>query len=89
MSHYLCKDNEATKFTLLNPEVIAINQNTLDFCAGLRLLTSHYRHYQFFVRPMSNSRYAVSILNTFNSPLIVKQCFAALGLTGKYFLRDV
>ena len=86
MSHDLRKASEATKATLLNPEVIAINQDALGICAERRLLTDRY---QIFVRPLNNSRYAVAILNTDNRPLLVKQCFADLGLTGQYSLRDV
>lgn len=86
MSNDLRTANDATKTILLNPEIIAIDQDSLGLCAERRVLTDDY---QVFVRPLSGNRHAVAVLNTSDRALPFSFSLADLGLTGRYTLRDV
>ncbi len=71
---------------LLNPEIIAINQDTLGKAA---VRVQNNGGLQVFLRPLSGDRYALALLNASDAPLKPSVRFASLGLNGRYLLRDV
>ncbi len=86
MSHDLRRMNDRTREILLNPEIIAIDQDPLGQVAERKVATGDM---QVFVRPLSGNCHAVAVLNTSDRALPVRLSLADLGLTGRYTLRDV
>lgn len=78
--------NEATKRILLNKEIIAINQDTLGK-QGIRKIKNDI--WNVFVKPLANGDFAIAILNRSDTVQNYKLDFEALGLEGKYKIRDV
>ena len=70
---------------LLNPEIIAINQDPLGKAAERRVMTDDY---QIYVRPLADGSHAIALLNTSDKPLALTADFAKLGIPGKYTIRD-
>ncbi len=71
---------------LLNPEIIAINQDALGKAAIRKVNeTTH----QIFVRPLADGSHAVALLNTSDEALTLTADFASLGLPGRHAVRDV
>ena len=86
LSNDLRNMNDEDRRILLNKEVIAINQDPLGRAAVRKVnLATH----QIFVRELSGGRHAVALMNTADKPLKLTADFHALGLEGKYRLRDV
>ena len=71
---------------LLNKEIIAIDQDTLGRAAERKVNTSTH---QIYVRPLADGSHAVAVLNYSDKPLTLTADFKALGLNGKYTVRDV
>lgn len=86
MTNDLRKVSEDDRRILLNPEIIAINQDVLGKAAERKVMTDNY---QIFVRPLADGSHAVALLNTSEKPLTMTADFAALGISGKYTVRDV
>lgn len=86
MTNDLRKVSEDDRRILLNPEIIAINQDVLGKAAERKVMTDNY---QIFVRPLADGSHAVALLNTSEKPLTLTADFAALGISGKYTVRDV
>ncbi len=78
--------NEATKRILLNPEIIAIDQDTLGKQAMRKVNDSIWN---VFVKPLANGDYAVGILNRADIDREFQLIFSDIGLDGKYSVRDV
>lgn len=74
------------KRILLNAEAIAINQDVLGKVAQRKVMSDSH---QVFIRPLSNNRYAVAMLNTSDAPLTLRVNFADLGAIGKFHVRDI
>lgn len=86
LSNDLRNMNDEDRLILLNKEVIAINQDPLGRAAVRKVnLPTH----QIFVRELSGGRHAVALMNTADKALKLTADFRALGLEGKYRLRDV
>ena len=86
LSNDLRNMNDEDRRILLNKEVIAINQDPLGRAAVRKVnLATH----QIFVRELSGGRHAVALMNTADKALKLTADFHALGLEGKYRLRDV
>ena len=78
---------EEDRRIVLNPEIIAINQDKLAKAAERKVNTDDY---QIYVRELSGNRYAVAVLNTSDAALTLTADVAQLGLpSGKYSVRDV
>ena len=92
MSSPLAMTNDLRKLTpadrriLLNPEIIAINQDTLGLAAQRKVFNNDY---QIYVRKLTGGRHAIALLNTADQPLTLTADFAALGIEGKHQVRDV
>ena len=86
MTNDLRNVSEDDRRILLNPEIIAINQDSLGKGAERKVMNDNY---QIFVRPLANGTHAVALLNTCEKPLTLTADFAELGLPGKYTIRDV
>lgn len=86
MTNDLRKVSEDDRRILLNPEIIAINQDVLGKAAERKVMTDNY---QIFVRPLADGSHAVALLNTSEKPLTLTADFAVLGISGKYTVRDV
>lgn len=86
MSNDLRNLSADDKRILLNAEAIAINQDSLGKVAQRKVMTDSH---QVFIRPLSNNRYAVAVLNTSEDPLTLRVNFADLGATGKFRVRDI
>ena len=86
MSCDLRSVNATSRNIMLNPEVIAIDQDSLEVPATR---ISHKDGIQLFLRPLSHGRHALAVLNTTEQPRQVKVDFKAIGLPGSYALRDV
>ena len=82
----LRKVSEDDRRILLNPEIIAINQDVLGKAAERKVMNDNY---QIFVRPLADGSHAVALLNTSEKPLTLTADFASLGFAGKYTVRDV
>lgn len=92
MSSVLALSNDLRKLSpedsriLLNKEIIAINQDPLGKAAVRKINTSTH---QVFVRPLADGSHAVAVLNYSDGAQTLKVDFKALGLDGKYVVRDV
>ena len=86
MTNDLRKVSEDDRRILLNPEIIAINQDPLGKAAERKVMTDDY---QIYVRPLADGSHAVALLNTSDKPLVLTADFARLGIPGKYTIRDV
>lgn len=86
MTNDLRKVSEEDRRILLNPEIIAINQDVLGKAAERKVMNDNY---QIFVRPLADGSHAVALLNTSEKPLTLTADFASLGFDGKYTVRDV
>ena len=86
MTNDLRKVSEDDRRILLNPEIIAINQDVLGKAAERKVMNDNY---QIFVRPLADGSHAVALLNTSEKPLTLTADFASLGFAGKYTVRDV
>lgn len=86
MTNDLRKVSDDDRRILLNPEIIAINQDPLGKGAERKVMADDY---QIFVRQLSNGSHAVALLNTSDKPLTLTADFKALGIPGKYTVRDV
>lgn len=92
MSSPLAMTNDLRKLTpadrriLLNPEIIAINQDSLGLAAQRKVFNNDY---QIYVRKLTGGRHAIALLNTADKPLTLTADFAALGIEGKHQVRDV
>lgn len=86
MTNDLRKVSEDDRRILLNPEIIAINQDVLGKAAERKVMNDNY---QIFVRPLADGSHAVALLNTSDKPLTLTADFASLGFAGKYTVRDV
>lgn len=86
MTNDLRKVSDDDRRILLNPEIIAINQDPLGKGAERKVMAEDY---QIFVRQLSNGSHAVALLNTSDKQLTLTADFKALGIPGKYTVRDV
>ena len=86
MTNDLRKVSDDDRRILLNPEIIAINQDPLGKAAERKVMTDSY---QIFVRQLADGSHAVALLNTSEKPLTLSADFAHLGISGKYTIRDV
>ena len=86
MTNDLRKVSEDDRRILLNPEIIAINQDVLGKAAERKVMNDNY---QIFVRPLADGSHAVALLNTSEKPLTLTADFASLGFAGKYTVCDV
>ena len=86
MTNDLRKVSDDDRRILLNPEIIAINQDPLGKAAERKVMTDSY---QIFVRQLADGSHAVALLNTSEKPLTLTADFAHLGISGKYTIRDV
>lgn len=86
MTNDLRKVSEDDRRILLNPEIIAINQDVLGKAAERKVMNDNY---QIFFRPLADGSHAVALLNTSEKPLTLTADFASLGFAGKYTVRDV
>ena len=86
MTNDLRKVSDDDRRILLNPEIIAINQDPLGKGAERKVMADDY---QIFVRQLSNGSHAVALLNTSDKQLTLTADFKALGIPGKYTMRDV
>lgn len=78
--------NEATRKILLNEEIIALNQDPLGKQAERKI---HNDSINVFVKPLANGDVALAILNRSDAAQTFSIQFSALGLPGKYELRDL
>ena len=86
MTNDLRKVSDDDRRILLNPEIIAINQDPLGKGAERKVMADDY---QIFVRQLANGSHAVALLNTSDKQLTLTADFKALGIPGKYTVRDV
>lgn len=92
MSSPLAMTNDLRNLTpddrriLLNSEIIAINQDPLGIAAERKVNTDTH---QIFVRPLSNGRHAVAIINTADTAQKLSADLNRLGIEGRHNLRDV
>lgn len=86
MTNDLRKVSADDRRILLNPEIIAINQDPLGKAAERKVMTDDY---QIYVRPLADGSHAIALLNTSDKPLTLTADFAHLGIPGKYTIRDV
>jgi alpha-galactosidase len=85
-SNDLRRMNAATRTTLLNAEVIALDQDPLGKQA-VRLL--HDERWDVFLKPLANGDHAVAILNRSDVEQPCSLEFSALGLSGSFAIRDL
>lgn len=92
MSSPLAMTNDLRNLTpddrriLLNSEIIAINQDPLGIAAERKVNTDTH---QIFVRPLSNGRHAIAIINTADTAQKLSADLNRLGIDGRHNLRDV
>ncbi len=92
MSSPLAMTNDLRNLTpddrriLLNREIIAINQDPLGIAAERKVNTDTH---QIFVRPLSNRRHAIAIINTADTAQKLSADLNRLGIDGRHNLRDV
>lgn len=92
MSSPLAMTNDLRNLTsddrriLLNREIIAINQDPLGIAAERKVNTDTH---QIFVRPLSNGRHAIAIINTADTTQKLYADLNRLGIEGRHNLRDV
>ncbi|WP_184547901.1 glycoside hydrolase family 27 protein [Mucilaginibacter sp. FT3.2] len=82
----LAQMNEATKRILLNPDVIAIDQDALGKQSARKINDTIWN---VLVKPLANGDYAVAILNRGDNEAIYKLDFEKIGLNGKYTITDL
>ena len=85
-SNDLRKMNEATKNILMNPEIIALNQDELGKQCIRKINNDNWN---IFVKPLKNGDFAVAILNKNSNPQNYELEFSKIGLTGNYEIRDL
>lgn len=85
MTHDLRHTDAATRRILLNPEAIAINQDSLGRPAEPKGRVDSCRLY---VRPLSGNRHAVALLNDTDNPRPVNLLLNVIGLAPKR-VRDI
>ena len=78
--------NAATREILMNPEVIAVNQDPLGKQASR---VTKDGDIEFWKKPLSRGRYALGILNRSNETRGVTAEWAGLGLRAKHRVRDL
>ncbi|PVY43766.1 glycoside hydrolase family 27 protein [Pontibacter virosus] len=78
--------NEATRRILLNKEVIAVNQDPLGKQAERKINDGTWN---VFVKALENGDYAVAILNRADKTQNYSIDWSALGLGGRYEVRDL
>ncbi len=92
MSSPLAMTNDLRNLTpddrriLLNSEIIAINQDPLGIAAERKVNTDTH---QIFVRPLSNGRHAIAIINTADTAQKLSADLNRLGIEGRHNLRDI
>ncbi len=86
MTNDLRSLTEADRRILLNPEIIAVSQDTL---ARAAVRVHEANGVQVYLRPLSGGRYALAVLNAADEARKPSVVFSAIGLKGKYSLRDV
>lgn len=86
MTNDLTRLDAESRRILLNREIIAINQDALGRPAEPMGRTDSCRVY---LRPLSEGRHAVAVLNDTDHPRKVSLPFAGLGIKGKVQVRDV
>lgn len=86
MTNDLRKVSDDDRRILLNPEIIAINQDPLGKGAERKVFTEDH---QIFVRQLADGSHAVALLNTSDKPLTMTADFKSLGIPGKFTVRDV
>ena len=92
MSSPLAMTNDLRNLTpddrriLLNSEIIAINQDPLGIAAERKVNTDTH---QIFVRPLSNGRHAIAIINPADTAQKLSADLNRLGIEGRHNLRDV
>ena len=86
LSNDLRKLTEEDRRIILNHEAIAINQDTLGKAAERKV---YEKGYQIFVRPLTDNRYAVALMNTADTAQKLAFSFKQIGLDGKYRMRDI
>lgn len=92
MSSPLAMTNDLRNLTpddrriLLNREIIAINQDPLGIAAERKVNTDTH---QIFVRPLSNGRHAIAIINTADTAQKLSADLNRLGIDGRHNLRNV
>ena len=88
MSNDLRNVTPEVRRILLNPEIIAIDQDPLGK-AAVRV-TNGSNGSQVFVRELADGSHAVALLNASDAPLTIAVKFEAIGLpAGRYNVRDV
>jgi alpha-galactosidase len=85
-SNDLRKMNEATKNILMNPEIIALNQDELGK-QSIRKINNE--SWDVFVKLLKNGDFAVAILNKGISAQNYYLDFSKIGLNGTYEIRDL
>ena len=85
-SNDLRQMDDATKRILLNPEIIALDQDPLGVPAERKV---HTDTWDIFLKPLATGEVALAILNRSDVPQTMRLDFAELGLSGAYFIRDV
>ncbi len=78
--------DEASVKILNNADIIKINQDPLYTPAALKLSDTSI---DVLLKPLADGSYAIGILNKSNSSNLFKFNFSALGLTGKYTIKNV
>src|SRR5690606_27204619 len=78
--------NEATRHILMNEEVIALNQDALGRQAK-RVI--HNDDWSVFIKPLENGDHAIAVLNRQKESKAFSIDFKALGLEGRYEVRDL
>lgn len=82
----LTQMNETTKRILLNPEVIAINQDALGKQAVRKINDPIWN---VLIKPLANGDYAVAVLNRGDNAGTYKLDFEKVGLSGNYAITDL
>lgn len=78
--------NETTRRILMNPEIIALNQDPLGIPSERKIGGALWN---VFVKPLSNGDVALAILNRSDAPQEYSLLFEEVGLPGSYEIRDV
>lgn len=86
MTNDLRKVSDDDRRILLNPEIIAINQDPLGKGAERKVFSEDH---QIFVRQLADGSHAVALLNTSDKPLTMTADFKSLDIPGKFTVRDV
>lgn len=86
LSNDLRKLTEEDRRIILNREAIAINQDALGKAAERKV---YEKGYQIYLRPLTDNRYAVALMNTADTAQKLAFSFKQIGLDGKYRMRDI